>query len=68
MSSKRTIWIVKATYEITVDATKPNTLTEAAAWVAHLQGGSPEPVPDGLEVSVTVAAPKIVNRQEAASE
>lgn len=61
----KSYWIVRAKYEIEVDAARPHTLTQAAAWVADLQSGKVSAAPEGLEVTVEVGKPKITNRKDA---
>lgn len=59
----KTVYIIKATFEIEVDPAKTETVTKAAQWIEKLQTGSVIAMPEGLEATVTVQPPTIKNKR-----
>jgi hypothetical protein len=61
----KTFYVCKATFEITIDPAKPETMTAAAEWMTKMAAGEVVTPPEGLPLKIEMTTkPKIVNRRE----
>ena len=61
----KTVYCMKVSLEVTVDPTKPKTLTDAAEWLEKVGEGKIIEPPAGMSLHVeTISAPDIVKRKD----